>query len=49
MIAVTTQWGVHLNYLKTQGKIERYYRSMKNVVMLEHFFFLWALEKTIAE
>jgi len=33
----------------TQGKIERYHRSMKNVVKLEHYYFPWELEKAIAE
>ena len=34
---------------QTQGKIERYHRSMKNVVKLEHYYYPWELEKTIAE
>jgi hypothetical protein len=29
---------------QTQGKIERYHRSMKNVVKLENFYFPWELE-----
>ena len=29
----------------TQGKIERYHRSMKNVVKLEHYYYPWELEK----
>ena len=33
----------------TQGKIERYHRSMKNVVKLEHYYFPWELENAIAE
>ena len=33
----------------TQGKIERYQRSMKNVVKLEHDYFPCELEKTIAD
>ena len=33
----------------TQGKIERYHRSMKNVVKLEHYYFPWELEKAIAD
>ena len=33
----------------TQGKIERYHRSMKNVVKLEHYYFPWKLEKAIAD
>jgi transposase InsO family protein/transposase-like protein len=34
---------------QTQGKIERYYRSMKNVVKLQTVFFPWELEQTIAD
>ena len=33
----------------TQGKIERYHRSMKNVVKLEHYYFPWELEQAIAQ
>lgn len=33
----------------TQGKIERYHRSMKNVVRLENYYFPGELEKAIAE
>ena len=33
----------------TQGKIERYHRSMKNVVKLEHYYYPWELEKAITE
>ena len=33
----------------TQGKIERYHRSMKNVVKLEHYYYPWELEKAIQE
>jgi transposase InsO family protein len=33
----------------TQGKIERYHRSMKNVVKLQTFYFPWELEHTIEE
>ena len=33
----------------TQGKIERYHRSMKNVVKLEHYYYPWELEKAIDE
>jgi len=32
---------------QTQGKIERYHRSMKNVVKLEHYYFPWELEAAI--
>ena len=31
----------------TQGKIERYHRSMKNVVKLEKYFSPWALERAL--
>ena len=31
----------------TQGKIERYHRSMKNVVKLEHYYYPWELEAAI--
>ena len=34
---------------QTQGKIERYHRSMKNVVKLENYYYPWTLEKAIAE
>ena len=33
----------------TQGKIERYHRSMKNVVKLENYYYPWPLEKAIAD
>ena len=33
---------------QTQGKIERYHRSMKNVVKLENYYYPWQLEKPIA-
>ncbi|MCZ6829775.1 MAG: integrase core domain-containing protein [Gammaproteobacteria bacterium] len=33
----------------TQGKIERYHRSMKNVVKLEHYYYPWQLVKAIDE
>ncbi|WP_078462934.1 IS3 family transposase [Solemya velum gill symbiont] len=33
----------------TQGKIERYHRSMKNVVKLENYYFPWELEKAIGD
>ena len=32
---------------QTQGKIERYHRSMKNVVKLEHYYYPWDLEEAI--
>jgi len=31
----------------TQGKIERYHRSMKNVVKLEHYYSPWQPERAI--
>ena len=34
---------------QTQGKIERYHRSMKNVVKLENYYLPWELEKVLAE
>ena len=33
----------------TQGKIERYHRSMKNVVKLEHYYYPWELEHAIRQ
>ena len=33
----------------TQGKIERYHRSMKNVVKLENYYYPWVLEKAITD
>lgn len=29
---------------QTRGKIERYHRTMKNVVKLQHYYFPWELE-----
>ena len=34
---------------RTQGKIERYRRSMKNVVKLKHYHFPWQLEAAIRD
>ena len=34
---------------QTQGRIERYHRSIKNVIKLEHYYFPWELEKAIGE
>ena len=34
---------------QTQGKIERYHRSMKNVIKLENYYFPWELERAIAD
>jgi putative transposase len=36
-------------YPQTQGKIERYPRSMKNVVKLEHCYFPWELEAALRD
>ena len=33
----------------TQGKIERYHRSMKNVVKLEHYYTPWELERAASK
>ena len=33
----------------TQGKIERFHRSMKNVVKLENYYLPWHLEQAIKE
>jgi len=32
---------------QTQGKVERYHRSMKNVVKLQHYRFPWELEAAV--
>lgn len=32
----------------TQGKIERYHRSLKNIICLEHFYLPWELEQAVA-
>jgi putative transposase len=32
----------------TQGKIERYHRSLKNVVKLEQYYSPWAVEQAVA-
>ena len=32
----------------TQGKIERYHRSMKNVVKLQNYYFPWELEQELS-
>ena len=34
---------------QTQGKIERYHRSMTNVVKLEHYYFPWELDSAIRD
>lgn len=34
---------------QTQGKVERYHRSMKNVVKLENYYYRWELEKAVGE
>ena len=33
---------------QTQGKIERYHRSMKSIVKLDTFYYPWELEQAIA-
>ena len=33
----------------TQGKIERYHRSMKNVVKLQNYYYPWELERSIED
>ena len=33
----------------TQGKIERYHRSLKNVVKLDHYASPWALERAVSD
>jgi putative transposase len=33
---------------QTQGKIERYHRSLKNVVTLEHYYAPWEVERAVA-
>ncbi|MCH7520338.1 MAG: hypothetical protein IIB42_01380 [Candidatus Marinimicrobia bacterium] len=34
---------------QTQGKIEGYHRSMKNVVKLDNYYLPWELEEAIAK
>ena len=34
---------------QTQGKIERYHRTMKNVVKLQHYYFPWELEAALKD
>ncbi len=34
---------------QTQGKIERYHRTMKNVVKLQHYYFPWELEAELRD
>jgi transposase InsO family protein len=34
---------------QTQGKIERYHRTMKNVVKLQHYYFPWELEEALRD
>jgi len=33
----------------TQGKIERYHQSMKNVVKLQNYYYPWELEQAIED
>jgi putative transposase len=39
----------HPYHPMTQGKIERFHRSMKNVINLENYYYPWDLEQKIAE
>jgi putative transposase len=32
----------------TQGKIERYHRTMKNVIKLQNYYLPWELEREIS-
>jgi putative transposase len=34
---------------QTQGKIERWHRSMKNVVKMQHYYFPWELEAALRD
>ncbi len=34
---------------QTQGKIERYHRTLKNVVKLQHYYFPWELEAALRD
>jgi putative transposase len=34
---------------QTQGKIERWHRTMKNVVKLQHYYFPWELEAALRD
>ena len=34
---------------QTQGKIERYHRTMKKVVKLQHYYFPWELEAALRD
>ena len=46
------QWMTHTRgapyHPMTQGKIERYHRSMKNVVKLQNYYFPWELEQQLS-
>jgi putative transposase len=33
----------------TQGKIERYHRTMKNIVKFQHYYFPWELEQELSK
>ncbi len=46
--SITYVRGKHL-HPQTQGKIERYHRTMKNIIKLEHYYFPEELEAQIAE
>ena len=50
-ISTRTDWGIPGGapyHPMTQGKIERYHRSMKNVVKLENYCSPWELERAVA-
>jgi len=36
-------------HLQTQGKVERYHRSVKNVINLQHYYFPGKLKQAIRE
>jgi transposase InsO family protein len=37
-----------LYHPQTQGKIERYHRSLKNIIKLENYYFPWELKQAVA-
>ncbi len=42
-------WKLSSTMRATQGKIERYHRTMKNVVKLQHYYFPWELEAALRD
>lgn len=53
LAAFLEQWDIqHMRgkpfHPMTQGKIERYHRSLKNVICLDNYYFPWQLEQAIA-